>query len=228
MGWERKDLNRQERARVSAYCRRVATDREDWDEAASPSPRHPEWMFPGENLNAVYRWVDSHCGQPWADVYSKLCSSWPKRTLAGYHIIEDHIKHEVQTHPIARYWSEPLWAGRWFVKEDGILRRNDDYGSRWKSKNRKRKAAYPEGKKWTQDKVAEWLGGKWVKEDYFGNPYRWMNDWRYIGPRVRQVGSKHFFIVEGRQGKKLSLDQVKTWKEIYPWVREKFESNLTK
>ncbi len=229
----RYELNRTERRRVSNHLHKVRIDPEYWYEKLVPTQPPVDWDYeiPGENLSPVYRWIDSHVGQVWDDVYSKLCSSWPKKTLAGFHIIEDHIKDEVAHYPSPRYYWQNDTTGlayrtKWYVDNDGILRRVPDRVSHWKANHRKRKAPYPDGERRNSDWVVSWLGGTWIKEDFWGKPYTSHWDWKYRGPYVRKVGSKHFLIVDGRQGRKLTKDEVKIWESIYPWVREKFESKL--
>ena len=217
--WVRKELNSKERARVRNYLHRVKTDPEYWDEEACPAQPLPGYddMVPGENLSAVYRWVDSHVGQKWDDVYSKLCKSWPKKTLAGYHIIEDHIKWEVQKTP------HPYlgWYRRWYVDDDGVLQRYT-YES-YASSHRKKEAQYPNGRKYTKEWIANWLGG--TLESFRPDSTWWYWKDHYYGRRVRKLGSKYFF-VHGAQERQLTKEEVAIWESIYPWVRQHFESPL--
>lgn len=50
-----------------------------------------------DHLGPLRRFVRSHIGQPWNDVYSKLCQQLDSSTMAGQHVL-DHMRDYVELH----------------------------------------------------------------------------------------------------------------------------------
>ncbi|MGD2181264.1 hypothetical protein [Lusitaniella coriacea] len=98
--------------------------------------RNPTKYF-SDNLSPLRNWLDSKVGQPWDDVYSKLCRNLDITTLSGQHIlshvwdfVERHVvmidgvpyRKERQTYPLGGWWE------RFYVHpETGILCRIPKY-----------------------------------------------------------------------------------------------------
>ena len=50
-----------------------------------------------DHLGPLRRFLRSHVGQPWNDVYSKLCQRLDSSTMAGQHVL-DHVDDYVERH----------------------------------------------------------------------------------------------------------------------------------
>lgn len=55
--------------------------------------RKTKWF--SDCLGPLYRWLESHVGEYWDDVYSKLCQILDITTLSGQHIVS-HVWHYVE------------------------------------------------------------------------------------------------------------------------------------
>lgn len=95
-------------------------------------PRRKTKSF-SDCLGPLYQWLQSHVGQYWDDVYSKLCKILDTTTLSGQHIVS-HVWGYVERNaelidgvPYAKNsGSHPLPLGYWYKRlyvhpETGIL-----------------------------------------------------------------------------------------------------------
>ena len=76
-----------------------------------------------DKLSPLYRFLDSRVGRPWAKVRSEAHQKFDSRTLAGRHILYDHLLKEVDPHahiPTGEVWS---YYRDYFVDDGGILRK---------------------------------------------------------------------------------------------------------
>lgn len=114
------------RARTREWLDQVM---DDLDEADGTAPR------PGPRVRKVFRdklgpakrWLNSQVGRPWATVYSELCARFDTRTVAGRHVVHDHMLGWVWRGDL----SDPSPRGYFFVDAHGILRRDPYYGRSW-------------------------------------------------------------------------------------------------
>lgn len=221
-------LNRRDRRAINQHLHECVKDPELWDDGTDPIQSRPGWDegIPGENLSPVYAWVDSHVGDVWNDTYSELCSRWPIRTLAGYHIIVDHILRDVdqKLHPDKR------WHGSWFVDEDGILQRHTD-GWRtyqWKKDplNKKELEIFFQGRSviiYSETSVS-WVGSigkphthtKWEKD-----PMGWIVALQGEIPDDIPVEYKCICGGHSRQGPKLTPEELKTFNSLREDTRDR-------
>jgi hypothetical protein len=73
-----------------------------------------------DKLAPAQRWLVAQVGRPWDKVYSDLCAEFDTRTVAGRHVVHDHMLHWV------RRWDVPSPYWRRFelvIDEHGILRK---------------------------------------------------------------------------------------------------------
>lgn len=113
----RHDSNVKNRRAINQFCHTLGNDPESWDDADIPLRRKYYKEF-DDKLGPVYKWLDSKVGQRWDDVHSLICSTFDTRTIAGQHIVYDHLIRSVQTSlPVDRYNYY-----KWFVDENGDLR----------------------------------------------------------------------------------------------------------
>jgi hypothetical protein len=120
-----------ERASTRAWIDRVHADIEEAEESA-PAPRKRVGKMFHDKLAPAQRWLRSQVGRPWSKVYAELRAKFDSRTVAGRHVVEDHmlkwvIRHDdvdrfryrsrfqlmIDAHGILR---EPMWNGRSYAK----------------------------------------------------------------------------------------------------------------
>ena len=94
-------------------------------------PRNKTKSF-SDCLGPLYRWLESHVGQYWDDVYSKLCKILDTTTLSGQHIVS-HVWQYVERNvelingfPYRKSGSYRYPLGHWYNRlyvhpETGIL-----------------------------------------------------------------------------------------------------------
>jgi hypothetical protein len=66
-----------------------------------------------DHLGPLRRFLRSHVGQPWNDVYSKLCRQLDTSTMAGQHVLThvwDYVERHVELIDGIPY-SKPYWIG---------------------------------------------------------------------------------------------------------------------
>ncbi len=64
-----------------------------------------------DHLGPLRRFLRSHVGQPWNDVYSKLCQQLSSNTMAGQHVLShlwDYVERHVELIDDIPY-SKPYW-----------------------------------------------------------------------------------------------------------------------
>ena len=121
--WTRRRSHRVVRAEERVLERRVlacSADAEVEDAEAWPQvSRVPREFF--DRLSAPERWLESQVGRSWNRVRSELFARFDTRTLAGRHIVFDHLS------PKQQWGEEPgVWQVervRFRVDQRGILRR---------------------------------------------------------------------------------------------------------
>jgi len=151
--WERNESHRHERSRTRVWLDSVRFDAEAAEDSA-PQPRNPVSKGFTDKLNPCYRWLASHCGQPWDDVFSKLASTFDTRKLSAWHIVNQHMLTDVQGAGTARDGFAGIFGGyhRFYIDDEGILR---DNGKRaWRNRKVEHKGpskesvlAYAKGRK---------------------------------------------------------------------------------
>jgi len=127
--WLRRASHGVERATTREWLDRVAVDLEEADATVAPSRPHVRKMF-HDKLAPAHRWLVAQVGRPWSAIYSELCARFDTRTVAGRHVVHDHMlqwvrKHDeldrrhsrrdliVDAHGILR---KPRWFGRSYSK----------------------------------------------------------------------------------------------------------------
>lgn len=91
--FERRRLTRSNRHRSRALAQLAARD-PDGECAFLPRQTLRRWHF--DRLAPVERWMDSFVGQPWNTVRAKIARSFDTRTVAGQHIVFDHLLPSVR------------------------------------------------------------------------------------------------------------------------------------
>lgn len=114
--YDRRYSNRQVRQRVRAYARRLWFDIEEAQYEAVPR-RRPVYRDHRDRLAAAERWMASFVGTPWDLVRSEIARRFDTRTIAGQHIVFDHLLPSVRGSGCDGHSHH-----RWLVDGAGILR----------------------------------------------------------------------------------------------------------
>lgn len=143
--WHRRHSHRAHRARERAQRQRAGSDADAHDDLVWTEREHVHKSF-FDKLGPCRRWLASHIGEPWNDVHSRIMATFDTRTLAGRHIVFDHLLEEVAVHAC----DERRWH-RFFVDDRGLLQKYD--------RPRHRRTWTPTR---IPDDVARWLAGRRV------------------------------------------------------------------
>ena len=117
--WTRRASHGIERATTRAWLDRIALDLDDADATIVATRPHVFKDF-RDKLAPAYRWLVSQIDRPWSKVYAELCARFDTRTVAGRHVVHDHMLRWVRReHEPIRYY------GRYDLVIDahGVLRR---------------------------------------------------------------------------------------------------------
>jgi hypothetical protein len=117
--WLRTASHGVERARTRAWLDRVRFDPDDAEDTV-PEPRSHVGRSFYDKLAPAKRWLASQVGRPWSKVYSELCAKFDTRTIAGRHVVVDHMLPWVRMTPTV----DLRWGPRseFVVDAHGILR----------------------------------------------------------------------------------------------------------
>jgi hypothetical protein len=132
---ERRRSHGEARRETNASMAALAHDPSRADDALLPRTK-PVGVAQRDNLAAAERWLRSHVGRPWWKVEGEIRAAFDTRTIAGQHIVFDHLLP--RGYP---QWpdgsGEPGWRvhRRWRFSVDphGILRAKPvaRYSHRW-------------------------------------------------------------------------------------------------
>lgn len=147
------------RAREREWLDHVCGDPDAADDT-DPRPRKRVRKEFYDKLAPALRWLGSNVGRPWSKVFSELCDEFDTRTLAGRHVVHDHMLDWVDTGNDETHWRRRVGSRYYFyVDGHGILRR-----PAWTLKSY--------GKLRAETKA--WAAGRWAALDHRG----W---WWYAG-----------------------------------------------
>jgi len=117
------------RATTREWIDRVSVDLDAADDSDPPPLRRVYKQF-HDKLGAAQRWLAAQVGRPWDNVYADLCALFDTRTIAGRHVVHDHMLGWV------RRWDVPPPYRQRFelvIDPHGILREQTYRGmSYWK------------------------------------------------------------------------------------------------
>lgn len=173
--YQRRMSNRQVRSRSRAFVRdaMMLLDPDDLGAAPARVPVRKEFS---DKVRPVMRWMESHAGQSWDDVHSKIRRKFDTRTIAGQHVVFDHMIGGVRM--LHEHCLYPTWGGL-TVGSDGILRH--EQRKRYRSPRRD----------WRK-----WAGVRKVA-DYGGESVFWMNP---VRTEWVECKSRRIFRDEGCRG----------------------------
>jgi hypothetical protein len=141
--WDRRQSHAEERASTRAWLDRVSIDGELADDLVLPPRRRVHKEF-HDKLAPAKRWLAAQVGRPWNKVYAELCARFDSRTVAGQHVVQDHMLDWVYRGDLSSLsWQRDR---NFVVDAHGILRRGTFYGASW-SRLRKDADAFAEGRR---------------------------------------------------------------------------------
>ncbi len=119
--FERYQSNKTERAEMRQYISACIVDAE-FAEEYEPPRRQPIYQGFTDKLSPVYRWLDKRVGKSWAKTRRLLKEKFDDRTLAGFHIVHQHmlssIGTEIQEKEIDRSFHY------YYIDKNNILRKS--------------------------------------------------------------------------------------------------------
>jgi len=149
--WERRASHGAERATTRAWLDAVEVDLDEAEESVPPPIKHVGKSF-RDKLAPAMRWLASQVGRPWSKVYSELRDRFDTRTVAGRHVVEDHMLKWVRRHSdeglLRHYYRFEL-----FVDAHGILRKPKNLGRSYQN---------------VRGEVASWSAGRVCASTYRG------------------------------------------------------------
>lgn len=172
------------KARTRNYLVNVKKDI-DYAETYSEPIREKVSKSFSDKLNPMCRWLHCQVGRLWNDVRSEVHSKFDSRTVAGRHILYDHLLSSVEEVPNLDYHSKnhpykeedritSHYRNSFYVDDDGFLRAKKYIPRRTKQP------------KCNITSVANWLNGRII--GYVGNKLFWFIpvgkekckcEWRY-------------------------------------------------
>lgn len=129
--WERRASHGGERASTRAWLDAVADDLDEADASAPPPIRRVDKLF-HDKLGPAQRWLAAQAGRPWAAVYAELRRRFDARTIAGRHVVDDHLLRWVRLHPadgLRRHYHR----FELYVDDHGILRKPAQLGRAYRT-----------------------------------------------------------------------------------------------
>lgn len=148
-GWSKRTRrwsHRDERAMVREVLVRVREDPSAWDDMGHP--RRPKaYKSFADKLAPAARWLAKRAGRPWRDVEGEILATFDTRTLAGRHIVYDHLL------PDQRYWDRALG---WRVGRYGFV--VDGHGFLRVDQRRRRSQRCTYRGTYVRPEIAAWIG----------------------------------------------------------------------
>ncbi len=92
---ERRFANKSARRRVRQYARSLLFDAELGEGSSAPD-RERVWRNHYDRLSAAERWLASFVGRPWNVARAEIARRFDTRTIAGQHIVFDHLLPSVK------------------------------------------------------------------------------------------------------------------------------------
>lgn len=136
---ERRSSSKIERHRVREFLHCVCQETINFEECVVEL-RRKVYKDRSDKLNPAKRWLESRIGKDWNRTHSLIFKKFDIRTMAGRHIVFDHLLPSVvvNTDPSRRYYS-------FTVDENGILVHKPQERFRWE---RDLSSYEPEVTKW--------------------------------------------------------------------------------
>lgn len=167
-----------ERARTREWLDQVKQDVEQAEDTVVPARPRVIKQF-HDKLAPAHRWIDSQVGRPWAKVRSELIARFDARTVAGRHVLYDHMLRDVSERgPEVNIYGRAL---AWYVDIHGILRRNP-----WSGASGRRRYAEVRAWRGARRAVLTYCGWWWYfrSECDLCRTYGECRQWNHAGYRA--------------------------------------------
>jgi hypothetical protein len=176
----RRASHGEERASTRAWLDRVTVDIDEADET-SPRPRTrvPKQFY--DKLAPAQRWLVAQVGRPWSVVYAELRERFDTRTIAGRHVVNDHMLQWVRRHGDDE-WRQFSSRFELVIDVHGILRKTKWFGRSFGSVRREVLA-------WANGRVCAltYRGWWWFRLESVGAPCA--TPWRCSHANHHDIGS---------------------------------------
>jgi hypothetical protein len=212
--WERRRSHTQERVLFREFLAQ-ASGVEDGFEALCVGLRPKVRKDFSDKLGAPRRWLHSQVGRPWDKVRSEIFTRFDPRSLAGQHIIFDHLLREVVPYGVLDRVS--FWRRDLYVDRQGMLRAiRPTKRCKYSSRIDRRPTQIP-------DDVRHWANDRRVGGE--GLSLFWLVAARTcegcVSPTRTECccpivddAQRHGRHVHYRQGHRLDPDELKFWQSI--------------
>lgn len=218
--FDRRYSNRQDRQRAREFTHRVLFDAE-LAEATDVPRRRVVWRQHRDRLAAAERWLASFVGTHWDEVRSQMAARFDTRTIAGQHIVFDHLLPSVDYGPRRGYGYFDFR-----VDADGILEHNPRKG--WRSLRKlppgKVRRSWSTVERWAEGRRVAKRGSYWfwfeptvISWIDCSLPYCQRSHRRVNGVRCHRDSQ-----VSYRQTTTLTVDEVTYWQELTDETQEHF------
>jgi hypothetical protein len=124
--WDRRASHGVERASTREWLDRISDETDDVDDSAPP-PRPKVYKSFRDKLGPAQRWLAAQANRPWTRVYSELRARFDSRTIAGRHVVEDHMLDWVHLNGRSNRWPH-YRQFELVVDAHGILRKPRHFG----------------------------------------------------------------------------------------------------
>lgn len=217
--FDRRYSNRQIRRKVRQYAHRIRLDPDGGEGSAAPI-REPVWRAHHDRLAAAERWLASFVGRPWNDARAEIARRFNTRTVAGQHIVFDHLLPSV------------LGSGRDFsgrhdfeIDEEGVLQRlqRPRRSSPWKLPPGKLRPSPRQIDAWARSRLVGRRGPGWFWFQPTGHVWKTCTDPRCWRDHVEAHSVRRHQQPNGRyrQTYPLSADDVRYFAALLEDVQER-------
>lgn len=161
--FDRRLSHGEDRAHLREWLDRVRPDPDEAD-AFDPAPRRRVSKQFRDKLGPPRRWLAAQVGRPWDLVYAELRATFDRRTIAGAHVVDDHMLGWVYRGDLSEV-RQYRGAFHFHVDRHGILRRGALFGRSWYRLVQQTRA-------WVGDRVAAstYRGWLWFSAEPVGAP----------------------------------------------------------
>jgi hypothetical protein len=162
--FERKYSSRRQRMLEREYCQKskINDDTDSFDVEQRPSLWGKGWTG---YWRPMRRWLESHIGEPWNQVYSELIAKLKRYTSTNDELsIRHYVTNFVEITPDPRFGNEKYSWFKWAFYVD-------DFGNLQKKPTIRNRAYYTYNSKFDTSKLVNWLNGRIV--GYQGNQLYW-------------------------------------------------------
>lgn len=157
--WDRRDSNKKHRGHNRNFAN-TARSLVDVEEAPVFPERDRVRKDFSDKLGPIYRWLRSQVGKKWDAIFSELTSKFDTRTVAGRHVIFDHLLRDI-TFKLSdwAHFDKRTYGESFYIAEDRTLQLNEV--NRWNRKSlwrttSKERVTRAELQKWADNRMVRY------------------------------------------------------------------------